>query len=275
MKDLPVGIFDSGVGGLTVVKEVLKLMPFEDVVYLGDTARVPYGIRSKETVTRYAIENTEFLLSIGIKMIIIACNTVSAVAIEEVSSRVDIPVVGVIKPGALAALRVTRNHRIGVIGTETTINSSTYQRELKKLDPDIEVFVKACPLFVPLVEEGLTGGEIAELVVRYYLDEMKDNGIDTLVLGCTHYPLLKAVIRDVVGPEVVLIDSAVETAEAARDILKEIDLLRQTNPSPSRRFFVTDSPERFRSVGERFLGQSLDMVEKVQIPLRNPVSQKL
>ncbi len=269
MKDAsrPIGIFDSGIGGLTVLKEVAKQMPFEDIVYLGDTARVPYGIRSEETVIRYAIENTEFLLTLDIKMIIVACNTVSAVGLNHVAEIADVPVVGVIKPGAEAAVRTSKNMKIGVIGTEATVQSSAYYREIKTLAPHAEVFAKACPLFVPLVEEGWTEGEIATLVVKEYLKGLRDTGIDTLVLGCTHYPLLKSTINSVMGDRVALIDSAVETAKVSKYLLEDKGLLRRENPNPYRRFYVTDSPERFRHLGERFLGSPLEWIKKIELPV--------
>ncbi len=263
----PIGIFDSGVGGLTVVREVLNLLPEEDIVYLGDTARVPYGIRSPETVTRYAIENTEFLLSLGIKALVVACNTVSAIGLEELQKRVDIPVLGVLKPGARAAAARTRNRRVGVIGTETTILSSSYQRAINEIDPEIKVYGLACPLFVPLVEEGWTDGEVVKAIVSRYLEGLRHRDIDTLVLGCTHYPLLKGPIAEVCGEGVTLIDSAVETAATLKDVLLTEGLLRDDENSLSKRlFFVTDAPERFRRIGERFLGERIDQIEKVVIP---------
>jgi glutamate racemase len=276
MRDIssPIGIFDSGIGGLTVLKEVAKQMPFEDIVYLGDTARVPYGIRSEETVIRYAIENTEFLLTLDIKMIIVACNTVSAVGLAHVAEIADVPVVGVIKPGAEAAVRASRNMKIGVIGTEATVQSSAYHREIKALAPHAEVFARACPLFVPLVEEGWIEGEIATLVVKEYLRGLQETGIDTLVLGCTHYPLLKGTISSVMGDSVTLIDSAIETARVSKHLLESNGLLRKSNPSPRRRFYVTDSPERFRHLGEKFLGSPLELVEKIELPVSSSVILK-
>jgi len=263
----PIGIFDSGIGGLTVFKEIIYKMPLEDVIYLGDTARVPYGIRSEETIIRYAIENTEFLLNIGIKMVIIACNTVSAIGVKQVAEKADIPVIGVIKPGAFAAVRYSKNKRIGVIGTEATINSGAYYREIKSIAPEAQVYTKACPLFVPLVEEGWIEGDITTLIAQEYLKDLKNIGIDTLVLGCTHYPLLKKTLKKIMGDTVMLIDSAVETAVLAKKVLEIKGLLRTTNPMPKRKFFVTDSPERFRKIGERFLNKPLIYVDKVEIPI--------
>ncbi len=266
MNNKAIGIFDSGVGGLTVFKEVKKVLPSESIIYFGDTARVPYGIRSKETVTRYSIENTEFLLSKGIKLLIIACNTASSLSIEEIKKRTSIPVIGVIEPGARAALRATRNKKIGIIGTEATIKSRAYPEAIKKINSSVEVFSKACPLFVPLVEEGWTSGTVTRLVAETYLKELGEKGIDTLILGCTHYPLLKPVISEVMGGNVQLIDSAVETAIAVKQVIED-NGLRSISQRPYYNFYVTDSPERFLSVGERFLGERIDNIEKIDLEL--------
>ena len=270
--NFPIGIFDSGIGGLTVVKEVINILPQEDIIYLGDTARVPYGIRSAETVIRYAIENTEFLLTKNIKALVVACNTVSAVGLEELKKRIEIPVIGVLEPGAEAAVRATKNRIIGVIGTEATISSSSYKKTILRIEPDIAVYGKACPLFVPLVEEGWTEGKIVQSIVDKYLKDMKEMNIDTLVLGCTHYPLLKRAIQQTLGDKVTLIDSAVETALTLRSLLIEKRLVRNNNPSPKRIFFVTDAPERFQRIGLNFVGNVITEVEKVSIPHREVVS---
>jgi glutamate racemase len=273
MNNKAIGIFDSGVGGLTVFKEVKKVLPSESIIYLGDTARVPYGIRSKETVTRYSIENTEFLLSKGIKLLVIACNTASSLSMEEIKKRTSIPVIGVIEPGARAALRATRNKKIGIIGTEATIKSRAYPEAIKKIDSSVEVFSKACPLFVPLVEEGWTSGTVTRLVAETYLKELKEKGIDTLILGCTHYPLLKPVISEVMGEDVQLIDSAVETALAVKQVIEDNGLrinncyFSHQSQKPYYNFYVTDSPERFLSVGERFLEERIDNIEKINLEL--------
>ncbi len=211
-KEKPIGIFDSGIGGLTVLKEIFRELPFENTVYLGDTARVPYGIRSPETVTRYSFENARFLISEDIKLLVIACNTASSVSLDAIRRSVPVPVLGVIKPGARAAVSCSKNKKIGVIGTEATIKSSSYTRAIKEVDGDVEVFSLACPLFVPLVEEGWSEGRIAEMIAETYLNNIRDKCVDTLVLGCTHYPLLKNVITKVMSETVTLIDSAVETA---------------------------------------------------------------
>ncbi len=263
--DLPVGIFDSGIGGLTVLKELLAVLPNESTIYLGDTARVPYGIRSAGTVTTYSFENTRFLFSMGIKLLVVACNTVSAISIDAIRASVGIPVVGVIEPGARAAAAATRNNKIGVIGTDATIRSGSYTRAIKAVNSSIEVFNLPCPLFVPLVEEGWTDGAIVELTAERYLRNIKDKGIDTLVLGCTHYPLLKDVLSKIMGNGVVLIDSAIETARDIRSRLEDLSLLREREDGALREFYVTDSPERFVTVGERFLGKRIDYIKKIEL----------
>lgn len=269
MSDRAIGIFDSGVGGLTVLKEVRRILPSENIIYLGDTARVPYGIRSSETVTRYSFECTEFLLRQDIKLLIVACNTVSAISLQEIQKKVSIPVIGVIEPGARAAVNSTKNKRVGIIGTEATIKSSAYSKAIKALDADIEVFGLPCPLFVPLVEEGWTDGIIARLIVERYLKDMIKKGVDTLVLGCTHYPLLKDVIQDVMK-EVSLVDSAIETAKVVRDLLKSRESRvesREAGVSGQGRikFYVTDSTEKFVNVGERFLEHEIEDIEKINL----------
>lgn len=255
-----IGIFDSGIGGLTVVKEVRRLLPSENIIYLGDTARVPYGIRSAETITKYSFECAEFLIKKGIKLLVVACNTVSAVSLYEIKKIVSIPAVGVIEPGAKAAAGFTRNKKIGVIGTEATIKSSAYKKAINTFDSDIEVFGLPCPLFVPLVEEGLTEGDIARLIAKQYLGTFRDSEADTLVLGCTHYPLLKDVIQEVMG-NVKLIDSATETAKVVRDILKGQESMDKEGGR--LKFYVTDSPERFVAIGEKFLEHKIENIEKI------------
>lgn len=264
-RDLPIGIFDSGIGGLTVLKEIISRLPGEGTIYLGDTARVPYGVRSPETVTRYSFENTRFLFSKGIKLLVIACNTASSVSLEPVRQSIPVPVIGVIEPGARAAASATRNKKIGVIGTDATVRSNAYPSAIKSIDPAIEVFSLPCPLFVPLVEEGWTEGAVAELTAETYLRDIREKGIDTLVLGCTHYPLLKGVLSKIMGPEVQLIDSAIETASAITSALGERSLLRAGAGNGSRQFYVTDSPEKFVRVGERFLGSSISFIQKIEL----------
>jgi len=265
-KNLPIGIFDSGIGGLTVLKALEERLPLETYIYIGDTARVPYGIRSKETVKRYALEIAEFLVENGIKLLVVACNTASAVALDTLKKVLPVPVIGVIEPGAKAAVNATTRLRIGVIGTETTIKSNSYLKAIKAISDNITVITKACPLFVPLVEEGWTEGPIAELVAQRYLTDLLTAEIDTLVLGCTHYPLLKNVIQKTMGPDVILIDSAEETASAVYEILKENNLLRSSNSSRKNvYFYVTDAAERFKTLGQRFLGRSLENVTTLSL----------
>jgi glutamate racemase len=265
-RSLPIGIFDSGIGGLTVLKELLRVLPREDTIYLGDTARVPYGIRSAETVTRYSFENTKFLVARGIKMLVVACNTVSSVSLDAIKDSLSIPVIGVIEPGAKAAVAATRNGRIGVIGTDATIRSDAYTKAIRALDQSIKVSGLACPLFVPLVEEGWTEGIVAELTAQRYLKDLAGKEIDTLVLGCTHYPLLKEVLSKVMGEEIRLIDSAIETAREVKTTLEALALLNEAG-GRLHSFFVTDAPDKFIRVGERFLGRTIDSIRKIELEL--------
>lgn len=261
MSDAPIGIFDSGIGGLTVAAAVMRALPHESITYLGDTARVPYGPKGPETVRRYAVQIAEWLVGQGVKAIVIACNTATAHGLEAVRAAVPVPVIGVIDPGARAAVGVTRAGRIGVIGTAGTIASGAYERAIAALRPDAVVRGRACPLFVPLVEEGWTDHPATHLVARTYLDGVDD--IDTLVLGCTHYPLLAPVIADVVGPGVRLVDSAAETARALAAELAARGLLASGRVAPRHRVVATDAPEAVLRVGQRFLGTALGDVEVV------------
>jgi glutamate racemase len=260
-----IGIFDSGVGGLTVLKELMAVLPQENTIYLGDTARVPNGIRSPETVTRYSFENTQFLLSQEIKMLVVACNTASAISLDAVKREFPLPVLGVLEPGARAAVAATRTGKIGVIGTEATIGSGAYEKAVRSISPGIEVFSQACPLFVSLVEEGWTDNDVAELVARRDLETLRDRGIDTLVLGCTHYPLLKKVIARVVGGGITLIDSATETAREVAEVLAKLNWIRPDRGEVVRRYFVTDSPSRFERVGKLFLQDTRLTAEQVRV----------
>jgi glutamate racemase len=260
-----IGIFDSGVGGLTVLKEIIRTVPQEDTIYLGDTARVPYGTKSPETVTRYAHEITSFLVKRDIKLLVTACNTASAVSLDSLKNGFALPIVGVIEPGARRAACVTRSGKVGVIGTEGTIRSSAYSKAIKRINTDIEVITRPCPLFVPLAEEGWTDNEVTRLTARIYLDGLKNEGVDTLVLGCTHYPILKEVIAEIMGPEVRLVDSAEETARTVADILRNDNLLRPASEKGNHHFFVTDVPAGFIRVGNRFLGDKLGDVHQVSL----------
>jgi glutamate racemase len=260
---LPIGIFDSGVGGLTVMKEIERELPAEDIIYLGDTARVPYGIRSPETVTKYSLQNAQFLASKGIKLLIVACNTSSAISLDLLSENLPIPVVGVVRPGAKAAVSRTKAKKVAVIGTETTIKSRSYKKAIGELDDSIDVTGVACPLFVPLIEEGWLDGEIATLVAERYLSSLGDSGADTLVLGCTHYPMIKDVITGIIN--IPLVDSAIETALETRRILQEGGLLNLQEGGGRKDFFVTDAPEKFSETGKRFLGHKIMNITKIEL----------
>jgi glutamate racemase len=260
----PIGVFDSGVGGLTVVRALMERLPLENIVYFGDTARVPYGVKSVATIEHFTAQITEFLLQRDVKMLIIACNTMAAVAAEVVHRRAaGIPVLDVIEAGARAAVAASTGRHIGVIGTPTTINSNAYARRMHELDPTVRVYSQACPLFVPLVEEGWLDHEVTRLTAHEYLRPVLAEEVDSLVLGCTHYPLLKPLLREVAGPAVRLIDSALTTAEFAAERLQQAGLARTGGGVADYRFVVSDVPLRFQTIGERFLGRSLGTVEKV------------
>jgi glutamate racemase len=259
----PIGVFDSGVGGLTVVRAITELLPGESVVYFGDTARVPYGSKSPETVIRFALEDTAFLVSKRVKMVVAACNTASSVSLPSLRERVSVPVTGVIEPGARAAAEATSNGAVGVIGTLGTIGSGAYQRALKANASVRAVVAQPCPLLVPLVEEGWLDGEITEMVVRRYAEPLLREGVDTLVLGCTHYPLLKPVLRKVMGPDVRLVDSAEATARRVRSILRKRGLLAD-GPTEGGGFYVSDIPLKFQEIAQRFLGRTIPLVTQVE-----------
>ena len=265
IKSAPIGVFDSGIGGLTVAKELIKALPNEDIIYLGDTARVPYGTKSERTVIAYSHSNAEFLISKGIKLLVVACNTASSVSIPSLRNEFDIPVIGVIEPGAKKAVSVTKAGKIGVIGTPSTIGSSAYTKAIHNLNPEIEVYTKACPLFVPLADEGRTEGEIIEHIAEDYLNPIKNSGIDVLVLGCTHYPLLKNTLQKVMGAGITLVDSAEETASQIKSVLTEMNLLNESNPDSEKEFYLTDVSDTFISVAGRFLGKKIDKIEMVDI----------
>ena len=260
--DQAIGVFDSGVGGLTVLHELSRQMPRENLIYLGDTARVPYGPKSGETITRYAIETADFFVDRGVKLMVVACNTTTALALDLLRQRYPIPVIGVIEPGARAALKATRNQRVGVIGTEATVGSGAYAQHLRAVAPEVEIFTRACPLFVPLAEEGWTGNDVARRTISTYLASLKKSGIDTMILGCTHYPLLAEAIGDYMGPRVRLVDSAEETARQVKKVLTAEKLARKTGKG-SASFFVTDLAERFTRIGERFYGSSVSSAVRV------------
>ena len=264
-KKRPIGVFDSGLGGLTVVKMMLESLPHEDIIYFGDTARVPYGDRSKETIVKYAKSDIEFLLTHDVKAVCIACNTADSMARKEMQRLFDLPIIGVVEPAALQALRVTKNGRIGVIGTKATIRSGAYEAVMREHSPETRVFSVPCPLLCPLVEEGrfLRGDKVVESVLEDYLAPLKKEGVDTLILGCTHYPLLLDVIGDLL-PGVELICSGFASTETLIGTLKEKDLLNPSEAPGVIRFFVSDAPEKFAENGGIFIGRRITgCVEKV------------
>lgn len=259
MKNKAIGVFDSGIGGLTVYKALKEKLPNEKVIYLGDTARLPYGTKSAETIIKFSDGNALFLLTKSVKIIVVACNSSSSYAVPFLQDKFDIPVIGVIEPGAEAAVKHSKN-KIGVIGTAATIKSGSYEKSIIERRSDARVISKACPLFVPLVEEGWIDHKVTRLVTEEYLLPLKEEGIDTLVLGCTHYPVLKKVIADVLGKEIRLIDSAITTAEKVYDILKSLGWINSAQNPDDDEFFVTDFPDRFKKVGEIFLNRKIKKV---------------
>jgi len=261
MNKSPLGVFDSGIGGLTVARALFERLPHESVIYFGDTARVPYGPKSPDTVRRYSGEILAYLLQRGVKAVVVACNTSTAHALGYLKERSSVPVVGVIEPGARAAVAATKTGTIGVIGTAGTVASGAYERAIKALRADARVHSQPCPLFVPLVEEGWFEHPAAELIAREYLEPLKRAKVDVLVLGCTHYPLLKPLLVRVMGPDVTLVDSAEETATAVSKELERLDLLSNGGGSHEHRFVVSDDEPHFRKVGALFLGEKLKQVE--------------
>lgn len=256
----PIGIFDSGVGGLTVADKIRQLLPNESVVYFGDTARVPYGTKSKETVTKFSVENIEFLMKYNVKLVVVACNTASSLSLDFLKRCFRVPVIGVIEPGARAAVGATRNRRIGVIGTQATVSSGAYEKAIRKVSAKTCVYMQSCPLFVPLVEEDWVDKRVAYDIANIYLKQLKSKKIDTLILGCTHYPILKNVLKKVMGPRVILIDSAREVAAEAEEILDAGGLLNNSAARGSERFLVSDEPGRFIKMGEKFLKRRIKCV---------------
>jgi glutamate racemase len=274
LSTLPIGIFDSGVGGLTVYRALHERLPYEHFVYLGDTARVPYGTKSLSTVERYAIENAKFLEAHGIKLLVVACNTASALALPAIRKAVSVTVVGVIEPGARAAVEVAAGKKIGVIATEATVQSAAYTRAIGKIKSDIEVTERACPLFVPLAEEGWAETDVARAVAEQYLHELKNKDVGALVLGCTHYPILRDLISGVMGTDVPLIDSGEAAAREVQSLLEARQLLAPEREGELRErqlcddldhFYVTDAAERFAKVAERFLGTAPSVLEAVEV----------
>jgi glutamate racemase len=264
-RDAPIGVFDSGVGGLTVVRAIERRLPNESLVYLGDTARVPYGTRSLATVERYALEDAAFIRSKNVKAIVIACNTISALAASRLREELDVPVVGVIRPGARRAVEATRSGYVGVIATEGTIASGAYEREMLSMRSGLEIISRACPLFVSLAEEGWAKHPVTRQVAEEYLAQMRSSRVDTLVLGCTHYPILRPVIEEVMGDEVTFIDSGEAVADEVARVLGHERLLRESARPRVEEFYVTDSAARFRRVAELFLGRPLESIESVEL----------
>ncbi len=265
-KYAPIGAFDSGVGGLTVVKEIMRQLPNERVVYFGDTARVPYGNKSEDTITKYTKQIIRFLRTYNVKALVVACNTISACALEEVEKELDIPIIGVLKPGSKIAAEKTVNGHIGVIATESTIHSGMYEKFIKQINQETEVYTKACPLFVPLVEEGLWEDSVTYEIARRYLQELMDQNIDTLILGCTHYPMLKKTIGEVVGDKVTLVNPAYETARELKELLENNGLLNiaaTEDYEVNYKFFVSDVAERFQKFANSILS---DIVFKTDTP---------
>ena len=260
----PIGIFDSGFGGLTVMSAISKLMPKENLIYFGDTAHVPYGSKSKKIVTEFATKISKFLVKNNVKMIVIACNTASAFSLETLKKIIKVPIIGVIEAGSVCAVENTKNKKIGVIGTEGTIKSCAYEKEIKKNNNKINCFSKACPLFVPLVEEGWTNGKITEDIINVYLKDLINKKIDTIILGCTHYPLLKSTIKKVIGNNINVIDSANAVALAVKKLLIGKKLLK-VNGKAKYQFYVSDGPEKFKNIGSKFLGKKILTVKKVEI----------
>ena len=260
----PIGIFDSGFGGLTVMSAVSKLLPKENLIYFGDTAHVPYGSKSKKIVTEFATKISKFLVKNDVKMIVIACNTASAFSLDYLKKNIKVPVIGVIKAGSVMAAQNTKNKKVGVIGTEGTVKSSAYEKEIKKYDNKINCFSKACPLFVPLVEEGWNKGKITEDIIKIYLKELTNKKIDTLILGCTHYPLLKNSIQKVIGKKIKIIDSASAVAIAVQELLSKQQLLKN-NGIGKYKFYVSDDPEKFKKLGSKFFNKKINKVTKVDL----------
>ena len=265
MDKRPIGVFDSGLGGLTCVKEIMRIMPGEDVIYFGDTGRVPYGTRGADTIVKYVRQDIRFLQSFDIKMIIIACGTASSAALPWLADEITTEIAGVVEPAAMLAMKATKNKKIGVLGTAGTIRSGKYPEYIKKLNPEIDVVQKACPMFVPLVENGYAKSDVTRTIATEYLEEMKAAGVDTLVLGCTHYPLIKDTIREIMGEDVTLIDSGASAANWAYDMLKKKEMLSD-NTKGKLRYFVSDSTDDFARLGSLFLEQEIcESVERIDI----------
>ncbi len=267
-RDAPIGVFDSGVGGLTVVREIMRQIPNEKIIYFGDTARVPYGSKSQETVTRFSQQIVRFLKTFQVKTIVVACNTASAYAMDTLERDCDIPIIGVVKPGACMAAEVTKNGRIGVIATEATIASRIYTQYIEELNQNVTIYGKACPLFVPLVEEGLLEDPVTDEIARRYLTELIDIDIDTLILGCTHYPLIRSTLGKIMGPKVTLVNPAYETAQELRRMLSRMELLNEEPPklgSNRYQFYVSDKAEKFMTFANSIIKYGILSAKTIHI----------
>ncbi len=264
LRENPIGVFDSGIGGLTVVSQIIKMLPHENIVYFGDTARVPYGNKSAEVVKGYAVQDTRFLVSKDVKLIVVACNTASALAMDVVRVHSKVPAIGVIEPTVKEAASLVGDRGIGVIGTLSTINSCAYSTALNRLDKGVKIMTKACPLFVPLAEEGLFDHPVADLMSREYLSEFSGR-IDVMILGCTHYPLLSGPISRALGSGIKLLDSGEATARAVKELLSQSGMLNDQKSKPRYEFYVSDFPQKFNEIAESFLGQRLEFVRKVDV----------
>lgn len=264
MDKRPIGVFDSGLGGLTVVKEIIKLLPNENLIYFGDDGRTPYGTKSQETVIKYTKQDLAFLLSMDVKLVVVACNTVSALSLPIISPLINVPILEVINPGARSALKKTKDGRIGIIATPATINSGVYSKAVKDMNPNVQIFSKACPLFVNLVEEGWWNNEITRMIANEYLRDLKKSQIDTLILGCTHYPLIADTIQDVIGDDVVLVSSAEELSITLNELLRKENLYAGAEPAEYR-YYTSDSVEKFRKLGKMILGKEICNVERVDM----------
>ena len=263
----PIGVFDSGVGGLTVAREIMRHLPNENIVYFGDTARVPYGSKSKDNIIRYSRQIINFLMTKGVKAIVIACNTASAQALDVVQKEYEVPIIGVVEPGARAALEVTESKKVGVIGTEGTVRSGMYEKVIQGIQPDVSVTAKACPLFVPLVEEGFKDHHVTEEIIDYYLSSMRETDIDALILGCTHYPLLRSKIMEYVGDKIKLVNPAYETAMDLRKLLQENDM---ENPDVegdhgSYSFYVSDAADKFKQFANSIMPYDIETTKQINI----------
>ena len=264
-KNAAIGVFDSGVGGLTVAREIIRQLPEESITYFGDTARVPYGSKSKDTIIRYSRQIIRFLKTKNVKAIVVACNTASAFALDTIEKEIDIPIIGVVKPGAKSAVESTKNKRIGIIGTEGTIKSELYTQYIHIIDPEITVVGKACPLFVPLVEEGMLHDSVTDEVASRYLESMKEENIDSLILGCTHYPLLRSTVGKIMGPEVNLVNPAYETAISLDGLLRQNGIRADKDAKPEYEFYVSDAEEKFKEFANSIMPLHIEKINQINI----------